>query len=144
MLIKRQWTLGGVAYALALGIKMNALLYLPGIVVVVVMTASLERMFRLTVTIAQFQVPSSLLLWADWGSFCWRTRFFGSCKVMCPRRLISRGLFSGSGRLIGGFWGRICFLRNSLRGRCWWAMHSLYSSSRSPDSSSISSPKKLL
>jgi hypothetical protein len=62
MLIKRQWTLGGVAYALALGIKMNALLYLPGIVLVVVMTASLERMFRLTVTIAQFQVPSSLLL----------------------------------------------------------------------------------
>ena len=60
MFIKRQWTVGGVAYAFALGVKMNALLYLPGIVLVVVMAGCLDRMFRLAVTILQFQVSPIL------------------------------------------------------------------------------------
>jgi len=53
---KRQWTIGGVAYAFALGIKMNALLYFPGIIVVVILAAGLERAVWLSGLILEVQV----------------------------------------------------------------------------------------
>jgi alpha-1,3-mannosyltransferase len=54
--VKRQWTIGGIAYALALGVKMNALLYLPGVMVVIMMATGLERTVRTAVLILQVQV----------------------------------------------------------------------------------------
>jgi alpha-1,3-mannosyltransferase len=56
MFTKRQWTLGGAAYALALSVKMNALLYLPGLMVVITQAASLERAVRMLILIAEIQV----------------------------------------------------------------------------------------
>lgn len=57
--VKRQWTLGGLAYSFALGVKMNALLYLPGILVVIVMAQGLERAFRTIILILEVQVSKT-------------------------------------------------------------------------------------
>jgi hypothetical protein len=53
---KRRWTSAGVAYALALGVKMNALLYLPGIVVALILAAGPDQTIRLMFNILQVQV----------------------------------------------------------------------------------------
>jgi ALG3 protein len=65
LLMKRQWTLGGILYAFALGIKMNALLYLPGIMTVITLAAGLEKTFRVVTLIVEVQVH---LLWLLNGS----------------------------------------------------------------------------
>lgn len=57
--VKRQWTLGGIAYSIALGVKMNALLYLPGILYVITMAAGLEKAMRVTTLILEVQVYPS-------------------------------------------------------------------------------------
>jgi predicted membrane-bound dolichyl-phosphate-mannose-protein mannosyltransferase len=56
LFIKRQWTVGGIAYALALGVKMNALLYFPGILTVITLAGGLERAFRVVILIIELQV----------------------------------------------------------------------------------------
>ena len=53
---KRQWTLAGISYGLALGVKMNALLYFPGIVVVFVLAAGRDQTIRSVFHILQVQV----------------------------------------------------------------------------------------
>jgi hypothetical protein len=53
---KRLWTSVGVAYALALGVKMNALLYLPGVLVVFMLAAGPDQTIRLMFNILQVQV----------------------------------------------------------------------------------------
>jgi hypothetical protein len=53
---KRQWTLAGVVYALSLGVKMNALLYFPGIVVVFILAAGRDQTVRSVLHILQVQV----------------------------------------------------------------------------------------
>ena len=57
---KRQWTLAGVSYGLALGVKMNALLYFPGIVVVFILAAGRDKTIRSVFHILQIQVSLSL------------------------------------------------------------------------------------
>ena len=56
LFVKRQWTVGSVAYALALGVKMNALLYFPGIIIVIMLAAGLEKVIRIIVLITEVQV----------------------------------------------------------------------------------------
>jgi alpha-1,3-mannosyltransferase len=53
---KRQWIATAAAYALALGVKMNALLYLPGIVISIILAAGLEQTIGFVGTVAQIQV----------------------------------------------------------------------------------------
>jgi alpha-1,3-mannosyltransferase len=60
LFVKRQWTIGSVAYALALGVKMNALLYFPGIMVVLILASGLERAIRTVVLILEVHVLSSI------------------------------------------------------------------------------------
>jgi len=56
LFVKRQWTVGGIAYALALGVKMNALLYFPGVIIVIMLATGLERAIRTVVLILEVQV----------------------------------------------------------------------------------------
>ena len=53
---KRQWTSAALAYAFALGVKMNALLYFPGIVVVFILAAGRDQAIRSVFHILQIQV----------------------------------------------------------------------------------------
>ena len=53
---RRQWTAGTVTYALALGVKMNALLYFPGLMVVITLVNGLEGAIRTALRIPQIQV----------------------------------------------------------------------------------------
>ena len=56
LFVKRQWTVGGIAYGLALGVKMNVLLYFPGVIIVVMLATGLERAIRTVVLILEVQV----------------------------------------------------------------------------------------
>jgi Gpi18-like mannosyltransferase len=67
---KRQWTVGAAAYALALGVKMNALLYLPGLMIVVTQAAGLERAIRMVILIVEIQVEYAFKIVNE--SSCWR------------------------------------------------------------------------
>jgi uncharacterized membrane protein len=53
---KRRWTLTAAVYALALGVKMNALLYLPGIMYIIVLAAGLEQAIAFVGIVALIQV----------------------------------------------------------------------------------------
>lgn len=53
---KRRWIATPAAYALALGVKMNALLYLPGIVISIILAAGLEQTIVFVGIVAQIQV----------------------------------------------------------------------------------------
>ena len=55
-LVKRQWTLAGLAYSFSLGVKMNALLYFPGIVMVFILAAGPDQTIRSVFHILQVQV----------------------------------------------------------------------------------------
>ena len=61
MYIKRQWTAGSLLYALGLSIKMNALLYLPGILVIITIAAGLERTASTISRILEIQVCNDSL-----------------------------------------------------------------------------------
>lgn len=64
--VRKSNTLGSVAFSLAVSVKMNALLYLPGIAMLLIQTLGIRRSLRQALVMLQLQVAlAAPFLWSD-------------------------------------------------------------------------------
>jgi alpha-1,3-mannosyltransferase len=59
---KRMWTLGSMAYSMAVGVKMNTLLVLPAVGAILLQAVGRDKALRQAIIMAQVQVGCSSLL----------------------------------------------------------------------------------
>lgn len=99
--IKRRWTVGSLVYALALSVKMNALLYLPGILTIITLAAGLDRVVSAVSRILETQVYS-VQSNSNWR-FCWHCRSSDIQEVTSQKPSILGGPSCGNGLSTGDF-----------------------------------------
>lgn len=99
---KKMWTLGSMAYSMAVGVKMNTLLALPAVGAILLQAVGRNKALRQAMVMAQVQVSRYLLSRASSTlivSSCSQLRSLWSIpEVMQPAHSSSRDSSSTSGR----------------------------------------------